>query len=97
VDDEQRTEWRQRIAANYPQYCPNCKLRYDEQSRFDLPEFYLIELTRHSECGHVLMWRSGANVWKRYLADHPVERPPYPFELPRRHQKQKRRPKKEAS
>jgi hypothetical protein len=62
-------EWRQRLAATYPEHCPLCKLRYDDAEQIEnrLRGKPIVDLTRHSECGHILMYRGGVLAWARDL------------------------------
>jgi hypothetical protein len=68
VDDQARADWRERLEQTYPWVCSCCKTRYVDQAKLEtrlLRERHT-EVVRHSECGHVLMWRAGAAQWPRH-------------------------------
>jgi len=49
--------------------CSVCKTAYASQEQF-AQMLGAVEMTRHSECGHVISWRDGGTDWlKPYLAE----------------------------
>ena len=70
MDPEQLAQWRARLARAHGSWlCPICKCAYASQAQFD-EMTGIVELVRHRECGHVLMWRSGGADWLApYLAE----------------------------
>jgi hypothetical protein len=57
VDDLARTKWRERLAISYPWLCNVCKMGLEDQARLAWQRGY--ELIRHSECGHVIAYKTG--------------------------------------
>jgi hypothetical protein len=92
VDAEARAQWRQRLEQAYGNWCcPICKTAYASQAQFEQMAG-VVEMTRHSECGHVITYRAGgADFLEKYLAEarmpalpHSVEQPdPTPARPPR--------------
>ena len=99
MDDQARADWRERLEQTYPWVCPCCKTRYVDQAKLEtrlLRERHT-EVVRHSECGHVLMWRAGAAQWPRHYprptwAIAPAMEPLERLELPPPRQQSARQP-----
>jgi hypothetical protein len=74
VDAATRAAWRAKLKRLFPEHCPVCKIPYEDQVAFnDMPQHKLV---RHSECGHVLMWREGIELRAQHTESPP--RPPSP-------------------
>jgi hypothetical protein len=70
VDLDQRDQWRKRLTKAHGAWlCAICKCAYSSQAQFT-EMAGVVELVRHSECGHVLMYRDGGTDWlEPYLAE----------------------------
>ena len=86
MDAEQRDQWRRRLERAHGSWlCPVCKVAYGSQAQF-VDMAGVVELIRHRECGHVLMWRGGAvDLVAPYLAEPPLMAGLPPIAVPRLH------------
>lgn len=85
--DDERQQWRTRLKRAHPWCCSICKTSYASQT-----QRFRGEVVRHSECGHVLFWRSGIRELAQRIEPNPVNWVLPPLARPRTRRQPERKP-----